>query len=126
MSCINVKTTFNRNPLLASISRLSSIIGRIENAVTKRLFITFNIQSKRLFINIQSKGIIIHPTDLTSHIKVSCGIICSINNQPIVPPEHFIYFDKDKLVWDSNGNGSKLIQYNLLTSSGNWIIEELL
>lgn len=117
MSCINVKTTFNRNPLLASISRLSSIIGRIENAITKRLFITFNIQSK---------GIITHPTDLTSHIKVSCGIICSINNQPVVPPEHFIYFDKDKLVWDSNGSGSKLIQYNLLTSSGNWILEELL
>lgn len=52
-------------------------------------------------------------------VTVSVGLICSINNEQI------IRFEKDTLSWSKEENQVGITKYNLLTASGDWILEEI-
>ena len=53
-------------------------------------------------------------------LKASVGLICSINGEAV------IQFAYDKLTWNSTDeNQIGITKYNLLTASGDWVLEEI-
>lgn len=55
-----------------------------------------------------------------SHLKVTCGIICSINNY-----DYIVRFEKTTLVWLDEDNKVGVVKYNTLVASGSWSLEEV-
>lgn len=126
MSCIRVKviratyTNINnvaisllRQSCTANISLLASVLSAYIVLVQRTIKCAITKFNERFKASI---------TDVTSHPVVKMGIVCSIDNQPIIPEG--ISWSQSTLSWDSSESG--VIKYNLLTASGVWRIEELL
>lgn len=59
-------------------------------------------------------------TDVGNHLKVSCGIVCNVNNS-----EYIIRFEKATLFWNASDNRVGTTKYNTLVASGDWTLEEI-
>lgn len=51
--------------------------------------------------------------------ELRVGVICSVNGEEV------LRFEQEKLVWDREDNVVGITKYNLLTASGDWVLEEI-
>ena len=51
--------------------------------------------------------------------ELKVGVICSINGEQV------LRFGEDMLSWSKEENQVGITKYNLLTASGDWILEEI-
>lgn len=122
-SITNVAITLLRQPCTAKIYRKSEISLKV-SLLASALSASITLVPRAIkcaiteFVECFKASI----TDAAPHPVVKMGIVCSIDNQPILPEG--ISWSEDILSWDSSEGG--VIKYNLLTSSGVWRIEELL
>lgn len=57
--------------------------------------------------------------DVTSHLNVDFGIVCTVAG------DYILRFEKAILTWNGADNREGVIKYNTLTASGAWSLEEI-
>lgn len=97
--------------LQVSIRRIRDIPNSDISILTPRLQVGVTRKSPPLIVDAQDMG---------SHLKVTCGIICSINNY-----DYIVRFEKTTLVWNEIDNKVGVVKYNTLVASGSWSLEEV-
>lgn len=107
--------------LKGSVTKIGSILAGIATIATPFLSAKASVINEQLIAEAIKATTDISATAYCANPKVtvSVGLICSINNEQI------IRFEKDTLSWSKEENQVGITKYNLLTASGDWILEEI-
>ena len=122
MSCIEAHISLISTPVLVSLYRA----GESVEASVKMVNTTASAVVSDITQHLLPQIVVFNPhttavgiTKISEEIIINIGVICSINGEQILSFEHSV------LSWSGEENEAGITKYNLLSASGDWILEEI-